>query len=208
MTDYTSNLLLCNNIKIFLISWWIFLLFTILLWYRNYSYDRIWAPYLLVLGVIMILQYGYLAGGNSQQIGRLIFLSIWLSLLVLAIGTMVMASNRFSFFTLMIVALVFLISIFVSFSDESLDLEGYQWYLHVEDWIWLYVLLFTLIIISMLISFGRQVGLIIIYLYFLASLLGVYFYYVKTSRYVVYTYWFLWLVGLPFIIWLLGLSSI
>lgn len=75
--------------KTCLIAWWVAAIISFLLWYRNYTYDRIIAAVVFILGLIQLVQYGCYSLMNPIVAGRITAVLIYLLVIVLLIGVLI-----------------------------------------------------------------------------------------------------------------------
>lgn len=78
-----------THAKTCLIAWWVAAIISFLLWYRNYTYDRIIAAVVFILGLIQLVQYGCYSLMNPVVAGRITAILIYLLVIVLLIGVLI-----------------------------------------------------------------------------------------------------------------------
>ena len=75
--------------KTCLVAWWVAAIISFLLWYRNYTYDRIIAAVVFILGLIQLVQYGCYSLMNPVVAGRITAVLIYLLVIVLLVGVLI-----------------------------------------------------------------------------------------------------------------------
>lgn len=69
---------------------------SLLIWYRNHTYDRVMAGILFMLGLISLIGYGCHSALKPRTAGSLIIVSIIMLLIVVAFGVYIHTNNYFS----------------------------------------------------------------------------------------------------------------
>lgn len=120
---------MANVAKQSVITWWIFSLMSFFLWYRNCNYDRAIAPFLFVVGLAQLIEYGAYSNADPQQSGNALFITLWLQCLVLAISVYIFIKtyqeNNESYIetilglNVLLFSFVFLISIVCMFNGDN-----------------------------------------------------------------------------------------
>lgn len=75
--------------KTCLIAWWVAAIISFLLWYRNYTYDRIIAGVIFILGLLQLVQYGCYSLMNPVVAGRITAILIYILVIVFLIGVLI-----------------------------------------------------------------------------------------------------------------------
>jgi hypothetical protein len=105
-------------------AFWILLMMSLFLWYRNERYDRTLSVFVFTLGIIQLIEYGVQSGANPNQSGRMLFITLWLQCLVLAIGIFIFitgspnSDNTIISWNIGIFSVIFVIAIILSFTLE------------------------------------------------------------------------------------------
>ena len=125
---------MCFTAKDSIISWWILAIIALFLWYRNRQYDRALSVFVLVLGLIQLIEYGIHSGADPNQSGRALYITLWLQTLVLAIGVFVFIGSQnaqkvttvtddvihtIAGWNLFLFAIVFVVTLVISFTSGS-----------------------------------------------------------------------------------------
>lgn len=71
-----------DTAKTCLVALWLVLVVAIILWYRNWYYDRLIAGVALGLGLIQLVSYGCHSSMNRNSAGNLVITIIWLTILI------------------------------------------------------------------------------------------------------------------------------
>ena len=199
--------------------WWLLCLLAVFLWYRNNSYDRIFAPIILLLGVIQLCVFGVYSGGNMNQGGIAIYLAMWIQPLILAIGMYSYFYNtnelyrRISGWFLLLTGLIFAIAV-VALCYCNIDYRcrptnmGDIWEAMTTRettsmfyyWGWLYILLIVIGLLILL-AFHDWKDLTIIFLLFSVVGLAVA---VKFSNGVLVSGYIFCLIA--FLLWIMGIG--
>lgn len=79
-----------NTAKGSITAWWILALMSLFLWYRNVQYDRCLAVFILTMGLVQLIEYGVCSGTDPGQAARMMYITLWLQCIVLAIGVFVL----------------------------------------------------------------------------------------------------------------------
>jgi hypothetical protein len=203
------------------------------LWYRNELYDRALAIFILMLGLIQLIEYGIHSGADPQQSGHALYITLWLQCLVLAIGvflfikgavddeinqggsptlseniiTTIAGWNLFLFAIVFVVALVLSFTSGAVFSGAPGPSGHIEWYMDggflLGRWGWLYLV-------------GLFVPLILIFAYFAWADIGIailILYGVLSAAYVLANYppaafssmWCYLAIGFAFLAWMVGI---
>ena len=131
--------------KSLIISWWLFFIISVFLWYRNYRFDRVLSGFILLLALIQIFQYAFLNGSPAKSTARLIYAVVWLQPIVLFLGTFIyIKSSSFgnttcnflekSAFILFIVYIIVFIYKMIYMNDVFLKLKDDNiWWIQGEE---------------------------------------------------------------------------
>lgn len=100
---------MCFSQKESIIAFILIVVVVIVLWYRNYCYDRLLAAFLFVVGLVQLVEYlRHRLLISPSTGGRLIFIILWLQTLVLAIGTYLYLRTPLSLIWAIAFSLIFL----------------------------------------------------------------------------------------------------
>jgi hypothetical protein len=108
---------MCSTPKSCITGWWIAIIFTFMLWYRNKNYDRIVAAISLIIGLIHLINYGCHSAVDPRMSG-MITLALLLTLLVV-VGIAVYAQTRYACLTLFGSSLAIIICLCVSLVTDG-----------------------------------------------------------------------------------------
>jgi hypothetical protein len=219
---------MCYTAKASVTAWWIMALMALFLWYRNEGYDRALSIFVFTLGLIQLIEYGIHSGANPQQSGRMLFITLWLQCLVLAIGVYIfinglkddhnptMSENiihTIAGWNMMLFSFIFVVALlFTFFSDNQFSgapgSSGHiEWYLNDQPLMgkygWLYII-------------GIFVPLILIFGFYSWANLGIavlILYGILSAAYVISNYssaafssmWCYLSVGFAFLAWFMGI---
>jgi len=92
-----------------LIGFWILIVIAVILWYRNYHYDRLFAILILLFSLTQFIEYGIHSGSKSSALGALVFIILLLELLVMSIGVYTYLNNTISLIIMIVIILIFII---------------------------------------------------------------------------------------------------
>jgi len=203
------------------------------LWYRNELYDRALAIFVLMLGLIQLIEYGIHSGADPQQSGHALYITLWLQCLVLAIGVFLFIKSAvdteinqggeptlseniittIAGWNLILFAIVFVVALVLSFTSGATfsgapGPSGHiEWYMNdgflLGRWGWLYLI-------------GLFVPLILIFAYFAWADIGIailILYGVLSAAYVLANYppaafssmWCYLAIGFAFLAWMIGI---
>lgn len=109
--------------KTAIISAWIALVLAVFLWYRADLYDRILAIYALLVGIGMFIIYGVLSGMDPHQGGVILYLIMWVTVFILAIGVHLLIRSGLTLIYVIIACIVLLI-MGLSVFGSDVKLEG------------------------------------------------------------------------------------
>lgn len=210
---------MCYSAKASLIGFWLIAIVAFFLWYRNEYYDRVLATFLLVLSLIQLVEYGVHSGMNGEQGGRMIYVTLWLQCLVLAVGVYVYVSN--SSWGVQLVAtgyliaftLIFLITLLYALFGSSSFCARVGPSGHVEwtnnggfllgSWGWLYLLgIFGALFLLLASQHWSDTGLLILILY---GVLSAIFVALAFPPQAFGSLWCYLAVGFAFLAWFLGI---
>lgn len=220
---------MAQTAKISIVSWWIFALMSLFLWYRNLSYDRSVSIYFFILSLIQLIEYGVYSGGDPQQAGTALYIILWLQCLVLAIGVFVFIKSyddiyqtttkniikTISSWYLIIYSAVFLIalvSMFASNNSYSINIRddgNIEWMSNgseiLGNWNWLYIIGMIVPFILLFGFFGwADIGIACIILYIILSALYVGYFY---NPYEFNSMWCYYALIIVFLVWIFGMFS-
>ena len=208
----------------FISCWCILCLLAIFLWYRNLPYDRIYSPIVFLLALTQLFVFGVYSGGNSNQAGNAIFLTVWLQPVIMAIAVYSYFYNRdsessegntvyrkiagWSIVISLVVFSVAVLSLFVCNYKYLVEAttEGDVWLCVTSSnttsmfyyWGWLYVILMSFYILLLLAADGWRNWKLILTLILLWTVV---LYFKFGGNIIASGYVFCFLV---FTIWLLG----
>ena len=69
-----------------IISWWILIVLALIVWYRNFEYDRVFSSFLFVLALMQLIQFVAFNYSSPQETGASYFMCFWLQCLFLSAG--------------------------------------------------------------------------------------------------------------------------
>ena len=219
---------MCSTAKDSIMAWWLLAILFFFLWYRDRKYDRVISLFVLMLGLIQLIEYGAHSGASPYQSGKAIFLTLWLQCLVLAIGVYIyIGSHRnksfisntedwiylFSGFNLVFFSLVFIIALVLSFTGDYLFYAAPVASGHIEWktngssllgwWGWLYLVGITIPFLLLLAFYSwKDIGIIIFLLYGILSFIYVVMSYPQN---LFGSMWCYLSLGLAFLAWFVGL---
>lgn len=182
---------MCFTAKASITSWWILVLMSLFLWYRNEKYDRVISIFVLTLGLIQLIEYGIHSGTDPSQSGRALFITLWLQCLVLAIGVFIFINSMknkhdptttenvihiISGLNLILFSVIFVVALIVSFTT-NIDFYGapgdsghIEWYLNGGNILGIYGIFYLIgLFLPLILIFGYyswadiEVAVLIIY---------------------------------------------
>lgn len=210
-------------------SWWILALMALFLWYRNIKYDRALSLFVFTLGITQLFEYGIYSGTDPHNSGRVIYITLWLQCLVLAISVYILIKSTidnesatlseniictiagWNMFLFAIIFIIALVMAFISddmFSAEPDENSGFlYWTINnnnmLSRWGWLYILG---LLIPLILLFGfyswADLGLAILIIY--GALSGVYVL-IKYGPDLFGPVWQYLAVGFAFLAWTIGI---
>ena len=219
---------MCFTSKASVSGWWILAFMSLFLWYRNESYDRALAIFVFTLGLIQLIEYGIHSGADPSQSGRLLYITLWLQCLVLAIGVFVFiqcdkeheeASTKNNLvhsiagWNLLLFSIIFIVTLITSFTSGAtfsgnVGSSGHiEWYQNggsiLGSYGWLYLIGIFLPLFLLFSYFAwADIGTAILILYGILSAVFV------LSKYPPAAFTSLWCylsVGAAFIMWMIGI---
>jgi len=172
---------MCFSAKSSLIAFWILVVLAVLLWYRNQAYDRVLAAFVFALGLIQLIEYGIWSGASPSQAGKALFLTLWLQVLILAIGVFIYLKTALAGASLVLFAVVFLVALFYVFAGKANfsaapGASGHiEWYRNggflLGNWGYLYLLgLFRPFVLLLAHYHWQNIGLMVLIAYGLLSI--------------------------------------
>lgn len=102
---------MCYTAKASLTGFFLITIVAFFLWYRNVDYDRVIAAFLIVLGLIQLIEYGVHSSMSSTQAGKLLFLDLWLQCAVFAVATWIFLGTSLSLAVAIIFSIIFIIAL-------------------------------------------------------------------------------------------------
>lgn len=91
------------------------------MWYRNKGFDRAFAPFLFAIGLIQLIEYGVYTHLHPQVAGKLIYLTLWLQVLLLAMGVYGYLHKGVSFVWMIAALIVFAAAVYVVSKGTTFD---------------------------------------------------------------------------------------
>lgn len=107
-----------NDAKSCLIAVIVVAIFFVILWYRNWSYDRLSASTLLVIGLLQLVTYGCYSSMEPSTAGILINLIAWLFVLVFIFGVYLYTRNSLALFGSLIILFIFIVVMINTFNGH------------------------------------------------------------------------------------------
>lgn len=148
---------MCYDAKTSLITWFIIIVIVIMMWYRNTGLDRMLAPFLFAIGLIQLIEYGVHSKLDPQQAGKLIYLTLWLQVLLLAIGLYGYLQKTSTFIWMIAALFVFVLALSTSYGTSfrvgmenghlSWSQEGGKGILGSWNWVYLLGIIIPFIIV-------------------------------------------------------------
>jgi len=195
------------GIKNSLLAWWILVILSVFLWFRNYQYDRIIAVLAFVIALIQLTEYGIFNYMNIKQSAKLLFMLVWLIVFMLSLSVLIFTKNVVSFMWTIIVSILFLIICIYTLTNQSNNIPiindnkleyGYV----IDDIYWLYIICFIVPFIILIYHYGLDTYLMVSIIYIVLSMMIVY--YIFGEKLFLST-WLYSLIGLVFITWFVGM---
>jgi len=204
------------SIKSSLLAWWLAIIVSVFLWYRNHDYDRIVSALAVILGLFQLIEYGIFNNMNPHQGGKLIFSVLWLLLLILAISTFIYTKNVMSLIWLIIISTIFLFIITYTFTTDPdnfnvIRLDPYlSWTREnntILDGLELIYLIGIIVPIVLLLNYYEwmDLGIYIILIYVISSALIVWYIF---SPDLFASIWVYSLIGAVLLTWFTGMFNI
>jgi hypothetical protein len=176
---------MCFDAKSSSTGFWIISFMALMIWYRNQGYDRALSIFILLLGMIQLVEFTIHNGSSGSESGKWIFMILWLQILALTIGTFVYINpNDTILWSLALIMMLFGIAVFLmgvwftatSTFDSFVGKSGHiEWYRDQKPLMggWfgpLYLLgLFAPLILLWLNTSMKDMALLVIILYGVAS---------------------------------------
>lgn len=219
---------MCYTAKASVSAWWIMAIMALFLWYRNEGYDRALSIFVFTLGLIQLIEYGIHSGADPSQSGRMLFITLWLQCLVLAIGVYIFINgtkddhnptmtenivHTIAGWNMMLFSFIFVVALLYAFFSNN-QFKGapgasghIEWYINdrplMENYGWLYLI-------------GVFVPLTLIFAYYSWTNLGIAIlivYGILSAAYVISNYasaafssmWCYLAVGFAFLTWFVGI---
>lgn len=205
-------------------SWWILVFMAMFLWYRNIKYDRVMSVFILMLGLVQLLEYAVYSGSNPHTTTRTMFITLWVQCLVLAIASFVFLKSQnqddphiqvtttlagWNVFIFTIVFIAILIVVFFSggYFNAEINNDLISWSQNdrplMGNYTWLYFLGIFIPLFLLFASYSfADLGLALLILY--AALTAIYCA-SKYSENSMITIWCYYGVGFAFLAWLVGI---
>ncbi len=210
---------MCYSAKSSLSAWIIITVIAVLLWYRNYAYDRILAAFVIALGLIQLIEYGIHNDMNSEQGSKLLFVILWLQCFLLSVGVYWYSRQLDTFSTLgplvmlivftviLAVAIIYVLCTSVTFEAYVGSSNHIEWYRNGQalmgSWGIVYLIgIFVPLFILLCYSGFTSLSLYILIGYGILSALLVYFMYPLAAF---SSMWCYVSVGFVFLCWMVGI---
>lgn len=207
------------GIKNSLITWWILLIISVFLWFRNYEYDRMMASLAFTIALIQLVEYGIFNNMNNYQGYILIFIILWLVILILSLSVLVFTKNIISLIWAIIVSILFLfmtVHILTTGNNDGnnngnrnekaqfiqIEKNKLKYGYTIDDIFWVYIICFLVPFFILFSEIGNRFYLFTIIFYILASMITVYAIFGKDFF---FSIWLYSLVGLFFLCWFIGM---
>jgi hypothetical protein len=199
------------SIKSSLLAWWLVLIISVFLWYRNITYDRILAAVAITVAMIQLIEYGLYNHMNPYQGGRMVFLVLFLIPFIFALSVLVAIQNIYALIWLIIVSIIFLFAVtyvFLSKDNEKFKVTRQDDYLvyNLSNMEWV-ILTIIMVPFFLLLSHyqWQNFGLYMILLYLVVSGLLIVYYLGIGVFPSIWSYTF---VGVLFVCWVVNMFSI
>src|SRR3990167_2774128 len=204
---------MCMSAKASISAWWIMVILSLFLWYRNINYDRVIAAFVFTLALIQLVEYGVQSGVNSEEGGKLIYIVLWLQVFVLGVGTYMylhsgLAAVLATISTIIFaVALVYVLTTNSVFSVMTGPSGHLEWTQNgkglLGNWGWLYLLGIIVPFILMLASSGwKDIGIYFLIGYGILSSVLVSIYFPGATF---PSMWCYSAIGFAFVAWMIGI---
>lgn len=204
-----------NKTKLLIMSWWLYLLIAIFLWYRNYNFDRVVTIFFIILGFIQLLEFCFLNGASEKQTGIIVYLLVWVQPLALWISLFVFLINKtpsiYSNICLLFIIVYFIIFIYIfinagnailKFEDGKImwinNDNNFLMGLDIFYWIGILGPIFILFLFYKM----KNISSIIILIYMLITMFISYKFY---NKYTNIGIWTDYAIGISFLIWMSGI---
>lgn len=126
---------MCYDAKSSATGFWISTFLAFMIWYRNQGYDRALAIFILLLGVIQLIEFAVHSGTSGSTSAKLIFMTLWSQILALSIGVLVYSTGWLWWASLVLViftSVMFCVGIYyvaTSEFDVKTGTDGHlQWF--------------------------------------------------------------------------------
>ena len=209
---------MCYNAKSSISAFILITIIAVFLWYRNSDYDRMLSPFVFALGLIQLIEYGVYNNLEGNKAGKLIYMTLWLQILVLAIGAywylrsvMHSSTSVIAGVWLIVAAIFFIIGLYVVFGSENTFSSGSQgghltWSQNggsiLGGFSWVYLLGLALPFVLLLIAGTiNSIGIWILLAY---AILSAIFIYIFFPGYNFASMWCYSAIGFAFLAWLVG----
>lgn len=209
---------MCFDAKSSATGFWITSFLALMIWYRNQTYDRALAVFILLLGFIQLVEYAIHSGASPSESGRWIFMILWAQILALSIGVLIYTTIPWLWWialTLVVFsAVMFCLGIYYTATgtfNAQVGPDGHlQWFRNGTNLMGpylgpLYVVGLFLPLLVLWVNYGTtNIGPLILILYGGISALYV------STRYSPESFSSMWCylaVGFAFLVWFLGMFN-
>ena len=207
---------MCLSAKYCILAWWIAVIISLLLWYRNNKYDRVISAVLFILGLIQLVNYGSHSAVDPKSSGKAIIILLIILLATIIISCYIYTHNTILMWMSISVSLISVVLIgivllgagrYLSFVDKigecpSWTQDGSPM---LGGWIIVYIMIISFCWLVILHSYNyKDVGL-----YIIASFIIITGFWASrdTTAAGFGPKWTYLLIGIGLIVWLSGLFS-
>jgi hypothetical protein len=203
---------MCYTAKASLTGFFLITIVAFFLWYRNVDYDRVIAAFLIVLGLIQLIEYGVHSSMNSNQAGKLLFIDLWLQCAIFSVATYIFLGNSISLALAIVFSLIFgvaLVYILVTkdtYSAQVGETGHIEWTHNGGSFLgpygWLYLIgIFAPLLVLLAHYNWTNVGLWLLILYGIVSALIVVLMFPPQAF---TSMWCYLVIGFAFLAWMIG----
>jgi hypothetical protein len=179
-----------KNSKILLISWWIIIVISFLLWYRNLFYDRIFSVFSIFLGLLVLIFYGLANNMRSDQGITLIIIILSIQIFTLICSAYIIYRDWILLCGGIVTLILLPVISLLSYNQES-----------IVPFMFIYT--FALIFVYyFLFSVNNNIIIVILFIYSIGSIILVVSGCIPYTSYNMWSYLF---IGFVFLIYILGI---
>ncbi len=113
------------DVKTSLIGWFLLVVISVLLWYRNDNYDRVFCIYGVLAAVILLLYYGVHSGMSPSSAGQISYAVVWIFIILLfAMVYVVTAMPSAGILTIVSIVVASFVLFFTFSGNPRIDISG------------------------------------------------------------------------------------